>query len=102
VLDFDLEKGLALVHPSAKIENSIIIQPCFIGENVVVKNAVVGPHVSLGKDSVVEDSIVRNTNVQHQTTIRKAVIENAMIGSNALYDGRAKDLSLGDFSSVHE
>jgi glucose-1-phosphate thymidylyltransferase len=102
VLDFDLEKGLQMVHASAKIENSIVIQPCFIGENVVVKNAIVGPHVSLGKGTIVEDSIIRNTNIQHQTVIRKAVIENAMIGSNALYDGRAKDLSLGDFSSIHE
>ena len=38
-----------LVSSSAVIEQSVVIPPCYIGENVVVKNSVVGPHVSLEK-----------------------------------------------------
>ena len=26
----------------------MIIHPCYIGENVVIKDSVIGPHVSLG------------------------------------------------------
>lgn len=101
VLEFDFEKNLEMVHVSAKISDSVIIPPCYIGENVVIENAVVGPHVSLGKGSVVASSVISNTNIQQNTKIVNAIIADSMIGSNVVYEGTAKDLSLGDFSTVH-
>jgi glucose-1-phosphate thymidylyltransferase len=37
---------------SAVIENSLIIQPCFIGENVKISNSKIGPGVSLGNNTI--------------------------------------------------
>ena len=37
-----------------QIENAEIIEPCYIGSNVVLKNAKIGPNVSLGDYCVVE------------------------------------------------
>ena len=51
VLDFDFEKNIPLVHASAKITNSQIIPPCFIGENACIENSIIGPHVSLGANT---------------------------------------------------
>jgi hypothetical protein len=61
VLEYDSEKGIELVDPSAKLLNSVIIPPCYIGKDVVLENSVVGPHVSLGKGSVVTNSIIKNS-----------------------------------------
>ncbi len=41
-------KNTQLVDASAKIENSVIIQPVYLGKNVQIQNAVVGPYVSPG------------------------------------------------------
>ena len=80
------------------IINSIVIEPCFIGDNVTLINSVVGPHVSLGKGTNVENSVIRNSIVQNNSKIVWANIANSMIGNNAEVHGRAMDLSVGDFN----
>ena len=102
VLEFDYASGLSMQDASATCTNSVIIQPCFIGKNVKIHASVIGPHVSIGADSVIENAIIRNTNIQQNTRISNANIVDSMLGSNVVYQGRSKDLSLGDFSTTHE
>mgnify|MGYP003892104895 FL=1 len=102
VLDFDFEKNIPLVHASAKITNSQIIPPCFIGENASIENSIIGPHVSIGANTKINSSVLKNSNIQENTSITNAVIFNSMIGSQVIYNGKANDLSLGDFSIVNE
>lgn len=49
MLGFLHNDGEHLVDYDVKLENSTIIPPCYIGEDVVLINATVGPNVSLGK-----------------------------------------------------
>ncbi len=102
VLEFDHAAGLSMQDESATLVDSVIIQPCFIGKNVKIHASVIGPHVSIGANSVVENSIIRNTNIQQNTHISNANMADSMLGSNVVYKGRSKDLSLGDFSTTHE
>ncbi len=102
VLEFDHAAGLSMQDESATCVDSVIIQPCFIGKNVKIHASVIGPHVSIGADSVIENAIIRNTNIQQNTRISNANIVDSMLGSNVVYKGRSKDLSLGDFSTTHE
>ncbi len=102
VLEFDHAAGLSMQDESATCVDSVIIQPCFIGKNVKIHASVIGPHVSIGANSVVENSIIRNTNIQQNTHISNANMADSMLGSNVVYNGRSKDLSLGDFSTTHE
>ncbi|MBC7863612.1 MAG: nucleotidyltransferase [Bacteroidia bacterium] len=98
VLEF--EKGSEnLRHSSVIIENSTIIEPCFLGENVKIVNSVIGPHVSVGKGTNVENSVIRNTIIQNNSKVIWANIVNSMIGNNAEVHGKAMDLSVGDFNS---
>jgi glucose-1-phosphate thymidylyltransferase len=91
-----------MVAASADIIDSVIIPPCFIGENVVIERSVVGPHVSLGNGTTVTDSIIKNSIIQHSTNIENANFADSMIGSNASIKGLARDLSLGDYSTYSE
>jgi glucose-1-phosphate thymidylyltransferase len=102
VLEFDHAAGLSMKDESVTCVDSVIIQPCFIGKNVKIHASVIGPHVSIGANSVVENSIIRNTNIQQNTHISNANMADSMLGSNVVYKGRSKDLSLGDFSTTHE
>lgn len=89
-----------LVSKSAKIDKSIIIPPCFIGENVRIVNSVVGPHVSIGENSSINNSILQNTVIQNNSEILRALLKDSMIGNKVSYTGKMKNLSIGDFSEV--
>ncbi len=100
VLEFDLEKGVTLVDATAKVMNSVIIPPCFVGKDVIIENSVVGPHVSLGKGSMVTNSIIKNSILQQNSIIVDANMHNSMLGSHSKYKGLAQDLSLSDYSII--
>lgn len=89
-----------LVADSAIINNSVIIPPVFIGENVKITNAVVGPFVSLGNNSSVENSVIINTIIQENSFIKQANIKDSMIGNYANYEGNSQNLNIGDYSQI--
>jgi len=82
------------------IENSHIIEPCFIGTNVQLKNCTIGPHVSIGNDSCVTNSTIKNTIIQNNTRITDADLEDSMIGNHVEYQGGKKRISIGDYSKI--
>ncbi len=88
-----------LIHPSAVVEQSVIIPPCYIGEGVVIKNSVIGPYVSLEKGVNIEDSRIRNSIVQMDSIVKNAQMEASMLGKNVIYIDKPDELSLGDFST---
>jgi glucose-1-phosphate thymidylyltransferase len=88
-----------LVDPSAVIDQSVIIPPCYIGAGVTVKNSVIGPYVSLEKGVVVEDSRIKNSIVQSSCIVKNAQIDKSMLGKNVTYIDNPEELNLGDFST---
>ena len=98
MLGFLKEDGEDLIAKSVKNENATIIEPCFIGENVVLKNTTVGPFVSIGSNSIIENSTVKNSLIQTNNVIKNAKLDNAMIGNHVRYDGNFETISIGDYS----
>jgi len=97
ILDYEIHEFVT--HPeSANIQNSLIIPPCYIGEDVVILNSKIGPYVSLGKGTKIINSNIDNSLIQEQTVIDHGNLSNSMIGSSAHYFGVAREISLGDFS----
>jgi glucose-1-phosphate thymidylyltransferase len=84
---------------SAVSKNSVIIEPCYIDENVQINNSVVGPHVTVGPNCKIINSVVTNSIIQNNTLVETACIDNSMIGSYVQYKGKAADLSIGDYST---
>lgn len=98
MLGFLHQDGEELISKTVKLENATIIPPCYIGEDVILINATVGPNVSLGKGCHVIDSTVKNSLVQTHAHIKNAVLDNAMIGNHASFDGKFTSISIGDYS----
>lgn len=99
ILHFMHQNGDKMVDDSVSTTDAIIIQPSYIGKNVKITRSVVGPHAAIADNCIIENSIVGNCIIQSNTKITEAVIDNAMIGSNVVYKGEAKDLSIGDFTT---
>jgi glucose-1-phosphate thymidylyltransferase len=98
MLGFLHNDGEHLVDYDVKLENSTIIPPCYIGKDVILINATVGPNVSLGNGCHVVDSSIKNSLVQTHSHIKNAHLDNAMIGSHASFDGNFTSISIGDYS----
>lgn len=89
-----------LIHESAEIINSIIIQPCSIAEGAVIRNSVIGPHVSVGHNSELHRSVVSNSIIQNETIVYNANLVNSLLGNSVDYAGKASEISLGDYSKT--
>lgn len=87
-----------MIADSVTLENSKIIEPCFIGENVILKNATIGPNVSIGNYCTITDATIKNSLIQTYSTIKNANLDDAMIGNHVEYDGNFKTVSIGDYS----
>ncbi len=99
VLEFikkDLKCDASLVN-----ENSLIIEPCFIGKNVKLKNAIVGPHVSLGDNVEITNTIIVNSIVQSNSKIKKANITDSMIGNYTKVEQKQLEISIGDYTELY-
>ncbi|MFK7032446.1 sugar phosphate nucleotidyltransferase [Flavobacterium oreochromis] len=100
MLNFLHAEGENMIASSARIENTTIIPPCFIGEDVVLTNSTVGPNVSLGKSTHLTNVTIKNSLVQTHAHLRNANLDNAMIGNHATFDGNFKSISIGDYSTL--
>ncbi|NNC33942.1 MAG: nucleotidyltransferase [Croceitalea sp.] len=98
MLRFLESDGEQLISNSAEQHNANIVEPCFIGDNVVLKNCTVGPFVSVGADTVIENSTIKNSLIQSNSKISNANLDNAMIGNHVVYDGNFETISIGDYS----
>ena len=91
-------EGNSLVAKSVKNVNSLIIEPCYIGENAVIENSIVGPFASIGAHTNIINSNVKNSIIQNNSTIQNCVIDNSMVGAYAEIKQSAMDLSISDYS----
>jgi dTDP-glucose pyrophosphorylase len=99
------KRMLEIKHPkgtvdsSARLLNSVIVHPCLIDAGVIIENSVIGPYVSIGKNSKVSHSVIRNSIIQNNSVFESCVIDNSMVGNHVVYRGKWQDLSMGDYSS---
>jgi len=98
MLSFLHQDGEKLISDSVKITNSEITEPCFIGENVVLTNAKIGPNVSIGNGTKIENSTIKNSLIQTEAEVKNANLDNAMIGNYAKFDGNFTQISIGDYT----
>lgn len=100
MLGFLQQANEKLIASDVVTENSQIIEPCFIGEGVIIKDSTIGPYASIGKGTKIENSTVKNSIIQTNAQIRNADLDNAMIGNYAIFDGKFTNVSIGDYSEL--
>ena len=89
---------------SSRFDESVtIIEPCFIGDGVSLKNCQIGPFVSIGNKTELENCKISNTIIQENCSLRDFNCHNSMIGNSVALSGAqiaSQVYSLGDFSSI--
>lgn len=100
LLEFNKNKPLR--GEKVDIDQSVIIEPCFIGQDVQIRNSVIGPHVSIGAGSTINSCVIENTIIQAQTDVENKTIANSMIGNHVIIKGKKSNLSIGDHTQQQE
>jgi len=98
MLNFLHQEGEKMMSDSVKIKDSEITEPCYIGENVELINAKIGPNVSIGDGTKIINSTIKNSLIQTFAEVKNAKLDNAMIGNYARFDGDFTQISIGDYS----
>jgi glucose-1-phosphate thymidylyltransferase len=94
-----LESHRALLEKHNKViktDNSVIIPPVHLADEVKIKDSVVGPYVSISKGAEIINSIVRDCVIGERAKVKNILLENSIIGAEAVVDDNFKHLNVGD------
>ena len=69
----------ATVDQRAAIQNTKLIPPCVIGNNVTIENCTIGPNVTIGNNCHLQNSIVSNCIIWDDGSIHGAHIEKQIV-----------------------
>ena len=81
-------------------ENVVIIHPVFISEKAKVSNCVLGPYTTIASNCVVTDSVIKNSIISPGAHVDKSLLDNSIIGTDAVVKGSLKRLNAGDSSEI--
>ena len=85
-------------HP--EIPGTIVIDPVYIDETATVIDSIIGPYVSIARDSHVERALLHDTIVNQGSNVVGVALEKSIIGESASVVGRLTRLNVGDSSEV--
>lgn len=80
------------------IAGSIIIPPVAIHPTARIERSVIGPYVSIAEGAVVQDCILRDSIINESSRVSNMLLEHSLIGEGAEVDGHFVRLTIGDHS----
>ena len=95
-----LENGRDNSDLAAKRENVEIIPPVYVHSTADVRHVVVGPHVSIGADCVIEHATIRNSIIEKGCRVVDSTLSSSLLGRDVNVAGVHHSLILGDGSQI--
>jgi glucose-1-phosphate thymidylyltransferase len=85
---------------AAKRPGVTIIPPVFVHPSAKLESSVIGPHVSIGQECEVQNCVICNTILDDGAAVTNSVLERSFIGRHAKVEGRAASVNIGDNSNI--
>ena len=86
--------------PTPVFENTIIIEPVYIGKDCQINNSIIGPHVTIGDNTIMDYSIVKESIIGNYAMIKEVVLQNSVVGNDAAIHGLCQSLNIGDNTEI--
>jgi glucose-1-phosphate thymidylyltransferase len=87
--------------PAPLSMNGVVVRPpSFVSPHAVVKHSLIGPYATIAEGAHVENSVIRNSIISEEATVTDALLEDSIVGSNAVVRGRYKRINIGDSSEL--
>jgi glucose-1-phosphate thymidylyltransferase len=81
-------------------ENSVVIQPSFIGKNVKLTNSIVGPNVSIEDNAEITNSVITNSIIYNSAKVINSNVTNSINGNFSVIESIPKVLALADYDNI--
>jgi len=82
----------------ARLENSVVIPPVYVGPNASVVDSVIGPYVSIENDARITGSVLSRTIVFEHATVERSLLANSLVGRYAEVREGPRSVNIGDHS----
>jgi glucose-1-phosphate thymidylyltransferase len=96
-----LKRGSKKDFRESNLNNSIIIEPVFIGKNCKISNSIIGPNVSIGENASIDYSIIKESIIGPFAELKNAVLSQSLIGNDASLHGTVHSMNLGDSAEIN-
>ncbi|MFX0183269.1 MAG: sugar phosphate nucleotidyltransferase [Candidatus Hodarchaeota archaeon] len=84
----------------SKLNNSITRHPVAIQAGCEISNSIIGPYVSIDRETRVDQSIITSTIIGRCSYIKETSIRDSLVGDRVELIGQRHDLNIGDHSKV--
>jgi glucose-1-phosphate thymidylyltransferase len=81
-------------------DGCIIVPPVHIHPSARLERAVVGPYVTVAAGCKIQDAVIRDSIIDEGAEVRGALLEQSLIGRDALVSEHFHSYNVGDSSSV--
>jgi len=97
---FLLDHGRDNSAEAARRPQVLVVPPVYIDPTAELRQAVIGPHVTIAAGCVIERSILQDSIVDAGSSIVDTTLAQSLIGRDARVVGRHRSLNVGDSSEV--
>ena len=84
----------------SKVENSIIIHPVAIQADCQVVNSIIGPYVSIDRETTIFRGIISSSIIGTRTNIENVNLHKSVIGDEVRLQGGLNNFDIGDQSDI--
>lgn len=98
-----LSTNRELLNHSSEANNmpgSVIIPPVYIAPSAKIEDSVIGPHASIMDDVEITHSIIRDSIVSKGAKVQKALLDQSLVGENAIVSGKFHSVNAGDSTEL--
>jgi glucose-1-phosphate thymidylyltransferase len=71
-----------------------------IHSSAVIEESVIGPYVTIGQDCKITRSIIRNSIIDAGAEIVETIMDQSLVGKEAIVRGRYRQFNVGDSALV--
>lgn len=81
-------------------DSCVIVPPVNIHPSAYMEHSVVGPNVTIGADCRIVRSIIRDSIIESGALIEESMMDQSLIGKEAIVKGRYRQFNVGDSAMV--
>ncbi len=81
-------------------ENCTVIDPVYVEANVMIRDSIIGPNVSIGEGSKIKGSTLSNTIIETRSTVTDSTLTYSLVGSDTVVEGVSGSMTIGDDAEI--
>lgn len=87
---------LSTPNHDCNLDNVILIPPVYVGHHCEIKEAIIGPNVSIGDQTVILRCMVSDSIIGHKARLEDQTLRDSLLGNDSILIGARHSLNVGD------